>query len=169
MKKVNLLLAGIAGIALTSGAFAGANESANLSVSIGAGALEIVATSIDGTHTPTSGSVTATSSIQTDAITFAIDGITLNDLNGDGLGWRLTASPGNLTFGSSTLSVGTTAGFNNPSDAPNTTVDNANQITYTETAGVSGYTLDYDIAYTVPAFAEAGTYTGSIAFSVVAN
>lgn len=169
MKKVNLILAGLAGITLASSAFAGANESANLSVSIGAGALEIVATSIDGTHTPTSGSITSTSAIQTDAITFAIDGITINDLNGDGLGWRLTASPGNLTFGSSTLSVGTTTGFNNPSDVANTTVDSANQITFSEAAGVSGYTIDYDIAYTVPAFAEAGAYTGSIAFSVVAN
>tara|TARA_B110000037_G_C17049555_1_gene477135 strand:- start:110 stop:313 length:204 start_codon:yes stop_codon:yes gene_type:complete len=67
------------------------------------------------------------------------------------------------------MTVGTTTGFNNFSDVVNTSAVNANEIDFTDTAGVAGYTLDYDIAYTVPAFAEAGTYTGSIAYSIVAN
>ena len=164
-----ILAASLLSIAATSSLFAGANENASLSATVNAGALEIVAASVNGPHSPTSGAVSVTGSAQVDAVIFAIDGITINDLNGDGLGWNLTATPGNLTNGGSTMSVGTTAGFNNPSDVANTTVNSANDVSFTLTSGVAGYTLDYDIAYTVPAFAAAGTYSGTIAFAIVAQ
>lgn len=148
---------------------AGPNENATLNATVNAGALEIVPASVNGPWAPTSGAVTVTGAAQVDAVTFELNGITVNDLNGDGLGWNLTATPGTLTNGASTMTVGTTAGFNNPSIGGSTTINNANSVTYTATTGVAGYTIDYDIAYTVPAFAASGTYTGTIAFAVVAQ
>lgn len=170
MKNLKALLVGAAGIAVSATVFGGANESANLSVTIAAGALEIDPASIAGTHAPVTGAaLSITGAAQVDAIVFNIDGIAINDLNGDDLGWVLTAVPGDLANGADEITVGTTAGFNNPSDAGNTTIDNANQVTYTSGTGISGYTIDYDVAYTVPAFTAAGTYTGTVAFAIVAN
>ncbi len=167
MKHIKSLFAGAAGLLVTSAAFAGANESASLSASITAGTLEIVAGSLSGTVAPTGGSVAITGVEQTDALAFAIDGITIDDLDGNGSGWVLTATPAaNLVNGSNNLPLGTTGGFNNASDAGNTTIDSANQITYNSGAGIDDYTIDYDVAYTVPALVEAGTYTGVVAFAI---
>ena len=169
MKAYHKIIAGLLACAVASPLFAAETENATLNATVTAGALEIVPASVNGPWAPTSGAITVTGSAQTDAVTFEIDGITINDLNGDNLGWTLTATPGNLTNGSSTMTVGTTAGFNNPSVAANTTINGANSVTYTSASGVAGYTIDYDIAYTVPAFAAAGTYTGIIEFAVAAQ
>lgn len=148
---------------------AGPNENATLTATVDAGELTIRPASVNGPWSPTSGAVTVTGAVQNDAVTFAIDGITIDDLNGDGQGFQLTATPGTLTNGASTMAIGTNAGFNNPSVAGSTTIVDANTVDYTGTSGVFGYTIDYDIAYNVPAFAAAGTYTGTIAFAVVAQ
>ncbi len=170
MKNIKSLFAGAAGLALTSVAFAGPSEDASLSATIGAGSLEIVAASISGTHVPTGGAVSITGADQVDALTFSIEDIEVNDLDGSGTGWSLTATPpANLVNGANNLPLGTTAGFNTPSDAPNTTIDSANQITYGSGSGVVGYTVDYDVAYTVPALVDNGTYTGVVTFAVSSN
>ncbi len=170
MKNVKPILAGIAGTIAASSMFGGANENASLSATVSAGALEIVASSLSGTYNPVGGAVTITGSTQTDALVFNIDSIEIDDLDGSGTGWTLTATPAaNLVNGGNNLPLGTTAGFNNASDSGNTTVDNANQITYTSGTGVDGYTIDYDVAYTVPAFVDAGTYTGVVAFAITTN
>lgn len=170
MNNIKKIVAGVAGILATTTVFGGPNESATLNAVVSAGALEIDATSISGTHSPVGGAVSLTGTLQSDALVFNIDGITINDLNGDGLGWILTATPAaNLTSGGDSLPIGTTAGFNNASDAVNTTVDTANQITYGSGTGIAGYTIDYDVAYDVPALVGAGTYAGTVAFAIVAN
>ena len=168
MKLRRSILASILAASAATALIAGSNENATLNASVNPGVLEIVPASVNGPWSPTSGAVSVTGSAQVDAVTFAIDGITINDLNGDGLGWNLTATPGNLTYSSSTMTVGTTGGFNNPSNAGPTTINTANDVSYSATS-VANYTIDYDIAYTVPAFAEAGTYTGTIAFAIVAQ
>ncbi|MGK0240034.1 MAG: hypothetical protein ACI92G_003518 [Candidatus Pelagisphaera sp.] len=147
------------------------NETATLSASITAGGLEIVPASVTGPHSANGGaSVALTGALQSDALQFNIDIITINDLNGDGSGWTLSASPAaNLTNGPDSLPLGTTNGFNNPSDSVNTTNDNANQITYSSGAGVVGYTVDYDVAYDVPALVAAGAYSGTVQFVLSAN
>ena len=150
---------------------AGLNETATLSASITAGGLEIVPASVTGPWAANGGAAVAiTGSNQSDALQFNIDGITINDLNGDGQGWVLTASPAaNLTNGPDNLPLGTTSGFNNPSDLGNTTVDTVNQVTYGSGAGVVGYTIDYDVAYDVPALVAAGSYSGTVQFVLAAN
>lgn len=166
MKNIKSLFAGAAGLVATSAAFAGANESASLSAVIGAGTLEIVASSLSGTYTPGS-AVSITGATQTDALEFEINGITIKDLDGNGSGFTLTANPdANLSNGTINLPLGTVGGFNNPSNPGSTTIDNSNQITYNSGAGVNGYTIDYDLDYTVPALAEADTYTGVVAFAI---
>lgn len=167
MKNIKTLFAGAAGLIATSAAFAGPNEDANLSATISAGTLEIVASSLSGTYAPVGGAVSITGVLQSDALAFEINDIEINDLDGSGTGWTLSATPAaNLVNGSNNLPLGTTGGFNNPSDVPNTTVDNANQITYGSGTGVVGYTVDYDVAYSVPALVDTGTYTGVVNFSI---
>lgn len=167
MKNIKTLFAGAAGLIATSAALAGANESANLSATISAGTLEIVASSLSGTYTPVGGAVAITGATQTDALDFEINGITIRDLDGNGSGFTLTANADvALTNGTINLPRGTVGGFNGSSNPGSTTVDTPNQITYNSGSGVNGYTIDYDVAYTVPALAEAGTYTGVVAFAI---
>ena len=170
MKNITKLFVGAAGLFAASSLLAGPNENASLQATINAGVLTIVPGSVAGTHTPVGGAVTITGLLQEDALLFNINGVQINDLNGDGLGFVLTAAPdSNLVFGANNLPLGTVSGFNNPSDVANTTVDTANQITYGSGSGVAGYTIDYDVAYDVPALVDAGNYTGVIAFAVTAN
>jgi hypothetical protein len=152
-----------------AGLFGGATENAALVATIGPGPLEIVPPSVAGPFSPTGGEVTVTDSEQVDALVFEINGISVNDLNGDGLGWRITAAPGNLTSGAETIPVGTVTGFRNPSDPDHTTVVDPTTGMFTLGTGVAGATIDFALAYTVPAFATAGTYSGAIVFSVIAE
>ncbi len=170
MKTFKTLLAGATGIFAAATLFGGTNEDATLNATITSGVLEIDPTSVSGPHSPVGGSVALTGALQTDALQYNLNGITINDLNGDGQGWRLTATPdANLTDGTDNLPLGTTAGFHNPSDAANTTVDTVNQVTYSGTTGIAGYTIDYDVAYNVPALVGAGAYSGIVAFAIVVN
>lgn len=170
MKTLKTLIAASVSLGFASMLQAGLNESATLNASITSGALEIVPASVTGPWAANGGgSVAVTGSVQSDALAFNIDGITINDLNGDGLGWILTAAPAAaLTDGTDNLPLGTTGGYNNPSDVANSTVI-TNQVTYTATAGVVGYTVDYDVAYDVPALVGSGSYTGTVAFVLAAN
>ncbi|EDY82523.1 hypothetical protein VDG1235_2146 [Verrucomicrobiia bacterium DG1235] len=110
-----------------------------------------------------------TSAKQVDAVTFQIPDIVVNDLNGDGLGWRLIAAPGNLANGPATLPLGSVAGFVNPSDLDGTLIESANSVVFNSGLGTSNYTIDYEVAYDVPAFAEVGEYTGVIVFTITAQ
>ena len=140
MKTIKTIIATSIAISFASLLRAGLDETATLNASISAGELEIIPASVTGPHQANGGAAVAlTGSLQSDALQFNIDSITINDLNGDGLGWILTASPSaNLTNGPDNLPLGTTGGFNNPSDSINTTVDTVNQITYGSGAGVVG-------------------------------
>ncbi len=170
MKTLKTIITATLSLGFASFLHAGLNETAVLNASISAGGLEIVPSSVTGPHNNVEGSVAITGSLQTDALTFNINGITINDLNGDGTGWVLSASPAaNLVSGANNLPLGTTGGFNNPSDLGNTQVDSVNQITYLSGSGVVGYTVDYDVAYNIPALVSAGSYTGSVAFVLAAN
>lgn len=147
----------------------GAIEEANLQATVIAGELEIAPSSVSGPFTPTSGAVVVTSAKQADAVTFQIPDIVVNDLNGDGLGWRLHAAPGNLIHGSAILPLGSVDGFVNPSEEGYTTIESANSVVFTNGLGISNYTIDYQVAYDVPAFAETGEYTGQIVFTITAQ
>lgn len=155
--------------AISSSLQSGTIEEASLQVTVIPGTLEIVPSSVSGPFTPTSGAVVVTSAKQVDAVTFQIPDIVVNDLNGDGLGWRLIAAPSNLSNGSASLSLGSVAGFVNPSDTDNTLIESANSVVFTSGLGTSNYTIDYRIAYDVPAFADTGEYTGVIVFTITSQ
>lgn len=147
----------------------GTIEEAKLQVTVIPGTLEIVPSSVSGPFTPTSGAVVVSSERQTDAVTFQIPDIVVNDLNGDGLGWRLSAAPGNLLNGSATLPLGTVAGFVNPSQAESSLIESVNSVVFTSGLGTSEYSIDYQVAYDVPAFAEVGDYSGVVIFTIIAQ
>ncbi|MDQ8202042.1 hypothetical protein [Pelagicoccus sp. SDUM812003] len=147
----------------------GSVEEATLQVTVNPGVLEIAPSSVNGPFTPTSGAVSVTSADQADAVTFQIPDILVNDLNGDGLGWRLTAAPGNLSNGSLTLPIGTIAGFQNPSDLSGTSIEDPNAVVFSSGSGIANFTIDYHISYDVPAYAEVGEYSGAIVFTIVAE
>ncbi len=173
MNNIKPMLAGVTGIFAASLALGAANEDATLNATITAGALEIEAASVNGPWAPAGGAVSVTGANQADALQFNIDGITINDLNGDGLGWVLTASPdATLSDGSNTLARGTVGGFNNASNGGavvSTVGTTGDTLTYASGTGVSGLTVDYDVAYDVPALATAGSYSGVVAFAIVAQ
>ncbi len=156
-------------VAISSSLQSGAIEEASLQVTVNPGTLEIAPSSVSGPFTPTGGAVVVTSAKQVDAVTFRIPDIIVNDLNGDGLGWRLNAAPGNLFNGPATLPLGSVAGFVNPSDADNTLIESSNSVVFTSGAGASEYKIDYQVAYDVPAFAEVGEYSGTIVFTITAQ
>ena len=156
-------------IAFSSSLKSGAIEEARLQVTVNPGSLEIAPSSVSGPFTPTSGAVVVTNAKQIDAVSFQIPDIVVNDLNGDGLGWRLNAAPGLLSNGSSTLSVGSVAGFVNPSDTGNTVIESANSVVFTSGTGTSNYTIDYHLSYDVPAFADVGEYSGVVVFTITAQ
>jgi len=92
-------------------------------------------------------------------------------LNGDGLGWKLTAVPQVLSHNVNgfSLPIGTVVGFQSFSDAINTTKESPDEIIYTSGAGVANYSVDYQISYTVPVTASAGDYSGIVVFNIVAQ
>lgn len=149
--------------------FAGGEESATLVATINPGPLEIVPPTVAGPFSPTGEPVSVSNVDQVDALHFQISGIAINDLNGDGRGWRIAAAPGDLTSGASVIPVGTVSGFQNASDPDHTTILDPQTGVFALGAGVEGFTIDFAIAYTVPAFARAGTYSGSIVFAVTAE
>ena len=152
-----------------SGMFAGGEETAALVVTINPGSLESVPPTVAGPFSPTGEPVSVSNVEQVDALQFQINGIAINDFNGDGRGWRITAAPGNLTSGEAVIQVGTVGGFQNACDPDHTTILDPQTGVFTLGAGVEGFTIDFQIAYTVPAYATAGTYTGAVVFAVTAE
>ena len=142
-----------------------------LEVTISPGTLEIGPESLATEFSPIQADITTTGTTQTDAITFDISGIEINDFNGDGLGWKLTAAPYVLshTGNSSTLPIGTVTGFKNPSDIANSAVESPDELVYSSGLGISSYTVDYEISYTVPELASAGEYSEVVVFNIVAH
>ncbi len=146
-------------------------EDARLVATINPGALEILPASLATEFSPIQADITLTGTTQSDAITFNISDIEINDLNGDGLGWKLTAVPYVLSHISngSTLPIGTITGFQNPSDVSNSLLESPDELIYLSGTGVSNYQVDYEISYTIPTTAYAGDYTGVIVFNIVAQ
>lgn len=146
-------------------------EDARLVATINPGALEIRPASLASEFSPVQSSITLTGTTQSDAITFKISDIEINDLNGDGLGWKLTAVPYVLSHISngSTLPIGTVKGFQNPSDLLNSTVESPDELVYNSGSGVVNYQVDYEISYTIPVTASSGDYEGVIVFNIVAQ
>lgn len=169
MKTLKTIITASVSLGFASLLNAGLNETATLNASITTGGLEIVPASVTGPWDANGGaSVAITGVQQDDALQFEVIGITVNDLDGNGQGWTLSATPAaNLVFAGNNLPLGTQDGFNDPSDAPSTTGLNTNSITYGPGTGVVGYTVDYDVSYTVPALVPAGSYTGTVAFALV--
>lgn len=156
-------------IALSSSLHPGAVEEAALQVTVNPGALEIAPSSVNGPFTPAHGAVGLTGADQADAVTFQIAAIQINDLNGDGQGWRITATPSVLSKGAHALPVGSVVGFTNASDPDHTTIESPTSALFSSGAGTSNYTIDFEVAYDLPAYSAAGEYTGSIAFTIVAE
>ncbi len=146
-------------------------EDARLIATINPGALEIMPASLATEFSPIQANITLTGAAQSDAITFNISDIEINDLNGDGLGWKLSAVPYVLshTSNGSTLPIGTVKGFQNPSDVTNSLVESPDELIYLSGTGIANYQVDYEISYTIPVTASAGGYTGVIVFNIVAQ
>ncbi len=146
-------------------------EQAQLAATINPGALEIAPASLATEFNPVQADIRLTGTTQTDAITFNISDIEINDLNGDGLGWKLTAVPHVLshTSNSSTLPIGTVAGFQNFSDVANTSLESPDEILYTSGSGIANYTVDFLLSYDIPLTATAGDYNGIVIFNIIAE
>ncbi len=132
-----------------------------------AGALEIETNSVDLTYAVSGFSVGATE--QLDAVVFRIAGLVVNDLNQDGLGWRLTANPRPLELDGHSLPLGNYAGFVGYGAQDGLSQPSRDELRYADGGGVAGFRADYEVSYHVPAFAPAGIYRGSVAFSIVAE
>ncbi len=145
-------------------------EVAKLEVEILPGPLEIVTSSVAGPHFPKQGTVIFTSSEeQKDAITFELQAIRINDLNGDNRGWTLTADPRNLILEEAAIPVGTVIGFKATNSSENVAIQNPNELVYRSAEGVMGYEVNYEVSYDIPGNAAPGTYSGQIVFSIAAN
>ncbi len=106
---------------------------------------------------------------QENAVQFAIEDLVINDLNQDGLGWRLTASPQPLRNGNSILPLGEYAGFGAfeaPADIVSPSPD---ELVSLSASGVAGLRARYQVNFDVPAFAPAGVYRGVVTFSIAAE
>jgi len=159
----------ILGSALAFDTIADDAADGELSVQIQAGTLNFVPTTVNRVFTPVSGSAASTSELQVDAIRFEVNGIEINDLNGDGQGFVLQITPENLSHPSTfVLPIGTVDGLHNPSDPANVTLGQ-NSLSYNSGDGIEGFKVDYDIAYDIPAFSPPGTYTGNIRFTLTAQ
>ena len=159
-----LLTAGL----MAAGALrAGPNESASLAATVMAGPLEIGTSSVDLAYSVSGFSVGATE--QRDAVAFLIEGLVVNDLNQDGLGWRLTANPEALAREGWTLPLGDYAGFSGYEALPGLSQPDRDELVCVDGGGVAGFRCDYAVSYHIPAFAAAGVYSGTVRFSIVAE
>lgn len=155
------------------GASGFSQENGQLEATLLSGPLAIDPSSVSELFTPTNGRVVSTNAEQADAMHFLLEGIRIYDLNDDGLAFSLTAvpttlvNPGNGNQSRREMTIGTTPGFVNPSD-PTNAVLNGNTLQY-GLADAGLFEIDYEIYYNVPKFAELGNFSGSVAFSVVAE
>lgn len=101
-----------------------------------------------------------------DAVSFELEGITVNDLNGDGKGFILRAQAEPLAFASGVsnafLPIGTIEGFRNPSESDSVVLAFPNELRYERGDGVVGFQVDYKIAYDVPPSSPDGLYRGKL-------
>jgi len=176
MNNLKKLLAGIAGLLVTAVSFA-QDDTANgtLEVTLGAGNLSIVG-GVTGSHAPSGGPHITTGTIQADAVQFEINGIEIDDFDGNGNGFFVTVIPPSSldnALATTSLNIGTTAGAHNIGDGNggadttiSTVTTNNDTATYNVGSGIDGFTLDYDVAYTIPALAPADTYTGTLTVEV---
>lgn len=160
---MNKIFSAIAGFAALAASSVWADD-ATVEVVIDPGTLAL--SNVTGQTTTQGGAIEVTGSTQTASVT--LSGIGVSDLDGNGLGWDLAATPpATITDGSTTLNVGTGyTGFNNASDSTHLNTTDANNVDWTDGAGVDGWTIDYTVTYDVPAFPTAGTYTGTLTITV---
>ena len=131
MKTLKTIITASMSLGFASLLHAGLNETATLNASVSTGGLEIVPASFTGPWSPIGGAISVTGAFQPDTLQFEINGISINDLDGNGQGWTLTATPAaNLVNGPDNPPLGTQAGFNDPSDDPNKTGEGTNIVTY---------------------------------------
>lgn len=154
-------------VATTSFMEAGQSEVAALQATLLPGLLEIETDSVALAYTVEG--LTTTGSRQVDAVRFNIVDVVINDLNGDGLGWRLTANPEPLWMESHSLELGTIQGFANLSETDGLSMPSANELLCSRADAVAGLSVDYGVSYSIPAFAPAGVYQGRVTFSIIAE
>lgn len=146
---------------------AGEQELAALHAQVLPGPLEIETDSVELAYSVSGYSVGAVE--QSDAVRFHIAGLVVNDLNQDELGWRLTAHPEPLVNGDHALPLGNYTGFTGFAERADLYSPSRDELVFLSGQGVAGLVTDYDVAFTIPAFAPAGTYSGIVTFSIVAE
>lgn len=135
-----------------------------LSAAVEAGVLEVVTGDIVELSALLDSERAGLESYQSDAVVFLLEGITVNDLNGDGRGFRLgaVAEPLAHTSGGmeAILPVGTIGGFRNPSESEGVVLPNPSELLYERGKGIEGFQVDYEIAFDVPEQSPEGMYSG---------
>ena len=165
--SVRLLLSGMVSLACLGLAWGSKEESARLQALVLPGALEIETNVARLSHVVDSASVSGVA--QANAVSFEINGLIVNDLNGDGRGWRLTATPEELSNGSDRLTLGAYVGFRNFGSLVGLRTVSPDVLVSQSSEGVFGLETDYHISYNVPAFASPGVYEGTVRFAIVAE
>jgi|GEM_PF-2107698 len=141
-----------------------------LNVSLEPGPLEIASQSRVIVETNIDSAPYANGKLRKDFVTFVVEEILVNDLNGDGTGWTLAAYPEALRLQSNAatheLPIGTIDGFQNASHAEKTEIESTNRLTFNDGNGVVEFTIDYQISYDLPSFSPPGLYRGEIRFEL---
>ncbi len=139
---------------------------ARLSAMVQAGTLEITTGGTIELDAYVGAELGASESDLSDVVSFVLEGITVNDLNGDGKGFILRAHAEPLVFASEVskafLPVGTIEGFRNPSESDSVVFASPNELRYERGDGVVGFQVDYKIAYDVPLSCPDGLYRGKL-------
>lgn len=145
---------------------ADSQEMARLVAGVQAGALEVTTGDTVELETYVGDELTDFENDVPDAVSFVLEGITVNDLNGDGRGFVLRAFSEPLVFASgwsnTVLPVGTVVGFRNPSENDRVVFASPNELRYEDGGGVFEFQVDYEIAYDVPQSSPVGLYLGEL-------
>lgn len=147
--------------------FAEKNENAQLRAEVQAGPLEVSLESAKFEYLVESGNTRSVDEV--DAVLFTVAGLVVNDLNGDGMGWRLTASPEPLTSGAHLLPVGSVSEFVGFDRLDGISTNGQGQLVSSQSSGIANFVTDYSVSYTLPASTPAGNYRGAVSFSIVAD
>lgn len=145
---------------------AGSQGVARLNAMVEAGALELTTGDVIGLDTFVGSELAGSESDQLDAVNFVLEGITVNDLNGDGRGFLLRAVAQPLVLVSAevdgVLPVGTIVGFRDPNESAGVVLGSPSELRYERGEGVVGFEVDYEIAYDVPVQSPVGMYRGEL-------
>ena len=147
--------------------FAKADTTAKLEVKVLPGILGVSLSSQE-IHQNVLGPVQATPLEQKNAIRFELKDIAVDDLNGDGVGWKLQAAPTPLNNGTDSLPISEDSQFVLPTQTHGTVLESPNSLIYPSVEGVQNFKVEYNLSYDVPANVSSGTYSGVVVFSVVA-